>query len=335
MAEDYEQMNLFGAAETKKMEATFHELASELFQDTTPISDIEKQGFVNKSNLDNVKKGRTRLVDNVILVESSTDSHIELETEELSELTNNMVTSRISLSFDHGEEGAVTCSRALTNFDREVIDAVSSLATTTQIMTSAMIFRVITGKSNSVTVNKEQKLRVEESMNRCARCQVTIDISKEVSEHSLYQGEAEEQTWFLENAISFKAIKHKSHKGTTIYYKITSMPPFYRFAAKLGKVSVIPFSLLATPVSKTDATISIQSYLLREIAHMKQNTTSSRDICWKVIYKMAEQEGKISSPTENRRTRDNVVKILEFWIEEKFIKGFESDIKKEIITFLF
>lgn len=335
MAEDYEQINIFGAMSEKKAKSALQEIATELFQDTTPISDIERQGYINKSNLENVKKGRTRLVDNVILVEPSGDNHVELETDELSELTNSMVTSRISLSFDHGTEGAVTCSRALTNFDREVIDAVSSLASTTQIMTAAMIFRVITGKNKSITVNKEQKLRVEESMNRCARCQVTIDISKEVTENPLYQGAPEDQTWFLENAISFKAIKHQSHKGTTIYYKITSMPPFYRFAAKLGKVSVIPFSLLASPVSKTDATIAIQSYLLREIAHMKLDKTVVPEISWQTIYKLAEQEGKIPSPTEKYRIRDVVVKILEFWIQEEFIEGFESDIKSDNIVFLF
>lgn len=335
MATDYEQMNIFSEMEEKKIDSEFQEIAMELFQDTTPISRIEKQGFINKSNLDNVKKGRTRLVDNVILVEPSRENQVELETEELSELTHNMVTSRITLSFDHGTEGAVTCSRALTNFDREVIDAVSSLATTTQIMTAAMIFRVITGKNKSTTVNKEQKLRVEESMNRCARCQVTIDISKEVTEHPSFQGSQEDQTWFLENAISFRAIKHQSHKGTTIYYKITSMPPFYRFAAKLGKVSVIPFSLLASPVSKTDATIAIQSYLLREIAHMKLDAEVLPEICWQTIYKIAEQEGKTPSATEKHRIRDNVHRILEFWIEEGFIYEFESDTKQDRILFSF
>lgn len=307
---------------------TMNQILMEVFQDPTPIADIKRGKYKNNGIPEEVKKGRSHLIDDVISHKNENEGKITVEDQEESEVTHAMVTSRISLSFDSNKDDVVSCSRALNNFDREVIDAVSSLAPTTQIMTATTIYRVITGKGDGSRVNQGQKNRVDEAMERCAGCRVNIDIT------SAATGELEEEDsmWYSGNAISFESIKHKTKKGTTTYYKITSIPPFYRFAEKLGKVSIIPLRLLNSPVSKTDAIIAMQSYLLREIDSMKRAPVSARGFPWITLYKMACQEGKKESKSENQRTRACIREILDYWIQENFIRGYDSFSQEGAIT---
>lgn len=306
-------------------------LVSEVFQDPTPIAQIEKIGYINSSMPEEVKKGRSNLIDDVISANQSDHKNVVLENDEISELTQNPVSSRISLSFGDTEEGVVMCSRVLTNFDREVIDAVSSLAPFTQIMTAATIYRVITGKNESSPVNSRQKQRVEESMDRCSGCKVTIDITSKISNDSSYHRQRDESVTYSGQAISFETIKHSNRKGTTTYYKVAYIPPFYRFAEKLGKISVVPLRLLDSPVSKTDSVIAMQSFLLREIDTMKRDVHKSREINWNDLYQMASQEGRILSKKENLRIRTSILSILDFWISEEFILNYESLLEKDLI----
>lgn len=330
---NFEQIKLDGFQ--SKEPSGIEEIVTEVFQDPTPITEIEKGRFKTHYIPEKVKKGRSQLIDDVIATPGEESGEIIVEDQELSELSKNIVSSRISLSFDNETDGIVSYSRALTNFDREVIDAVSSLAPSTQIMTASTIYRVITGKDESSPVNQGQRKRVEESMSRCARCQVTIDITSDVKNRPEFSGKEDEEFRYTGNAINSESIQHKVGRGTTTYYKILSMPPFYRFAEKLGKVSVIPLKLLDSPVSKTDATIAMQSYLLRELDSMKRDLLKTREIPWKNLYGMANQEGKKTSKTENQRTRTVVKDILDFWVDEMFLKSYHVAKDSDVIAIEF
>lgn len=320
MKEDYEQVEMDGFME--EPQETMRAILTEVFQDPTPIADIKEGKFINGPLPEEVKKGRSRLIDGIISTPSGESGEISIADSEISDYSDLPVETRISLSFNKDESRGVSCSRVLTNFDREVIDAVSTLASNAQIMTAAMIYRVITGKDDSVAVSQPQKKRVEESMNRCAECRVVIDITSELKGNG---GSSDnESLQYMGHAINYEAIKHQKGRGTTTYYKINTMPPFYRFAERLGKISVVPLRLLDSPVSKTDNIIAIQSYLLREIDSMKRAESKPRTIEWEIIYQMAIQEGKKESRQENKRTRDTIQKILDFWVTEEFIRGYQS-----------
>lgn len=346
MSKDLEQIAIEGftgelpqedetVAELREGKSPGEIMISELFQDPTPLSDIKKGKFISNPRPDEVKKSRSQIIDEVIAAKDNHTGELSLEKEETFGINSDPLVTRVSLLFDNSIDDVVNYSRVLTNFDREVIDAVSTLATVTQVMTAATIYRMITGKSDDSPVNQSQKKRVEDSMNRCARCQVTIDVTSEYRNHPMLAGSDEDDFWYIGNAISYEAIKHQAKRGTTIYYRINSLPPFYRFAERLGKISVFPLKLLDSPVSKTDNIIAVQSYLLRTIDSMKQDRSISNCIDWDVIYKMATQEGKQATANENKRTRDNILRILDFWIEENFIKSYSSRPRTGVIEFEF
>lgn len=330
MSDDFEQIKLDSyevSVANKKVNQIEH-IVAEVFQDVQSIDSIKRDGYKPPGLPQKVKKGRSHLLDEVISTKTDIEGEILIEEKELSEVTQQLVSSRISLTFNNAENGSVTYSRVLSNFDREVIDAVSSLAAVTQIMTAATIYRVITGKDESSVVNKSQRKKVEDSMIRCASCNVTIDITSHLGLENLQENEKLEYTGA---AITFTSIKHKVGRGSTVYYKIFEMPPFFKFAEKLGKVVIIPLKLLDSPVSKTDSIIAMQSFLLREIDSMKIDHKLPKQVRWEDLYQLAYQEGKQPSRHERMRTREIIQQILDFWKKEEFIQDYNSDLKTSLI----
>lgn len=314
----YEQLEFMFFEEAEK--------ESMIFQDPTPLSDIKAVEFSKRPLPDNVQKGRSLLIGEVLAKQDMEEEETCLEDIEISDITKLPVSTRISLSFTTNENGVFSLSHTLNTFDREVIDAVASLSTTTQIMSSATIYRVITGKDESVRVNNEQKRKVEQSMERCSRCLVSIDISTPMK-HPVKRKERETLR-YRGYAIAFESIEHQFYRGYNTYYKLYDMPPFYKFAEKLGKVSKFPFQLLNTPVSKTDNIIAVQSYLLREIDQMQRDASKEQVIYWDKIYDIVAHEGKRDIKQENNRTRNSIKKILDFWVKEKFILSYLSTPRK-------
>lgn len=307
-------------------------MISQVFEDFNTLDSIKDKGYKPPPLPEEVKKGRSQLLNEVISQQGNEEGFILLEDIELSEITQKVVTSRVSLTFHNNESDTIQYSQVLTNFDREVIDAVASLAPVMQIMTAATIYRVIIGKSDTHPVNQKQRQRVEESMERCANCRVTIDVS---SQFSNFDMDKEQSLAYKGAAISHTSVEHKIGKGSTTYYKILDMPPFFRLAERLGKIVIIPLRLLDSPVSKTDAIIAIQSFLFREIDLMKRDIEVPRFILWEDLYKLSYKEGKKPSKAENQRTRDSVCSILDFWIDEDYIKSYESNLKEKNIRFDF
>lgn len=332
MKEEYEQIALFHTEKTKEKKV-IDQVLTDIFQDPRPLSEMKGGKCLTAPDVNEVSKGRVHIIDDIIASPSTEAGEVSLKNDDFSEITNLPVETRMSLSYSRDESEIVSCSRVLTNFDREVIDAVATLATKTQIMTDAMIYRVIIGKGDSVVVSSNQKQRVAESMIRCSGCRVVIDITAQLE--SLPVDPNEESVRFAGNAINFISIEHKIKRGSTTYYKISEMPPFYLLAAKLGKISMIPLRLLDSPVSKTDNVIAMQSFLLREIDTMKRDESKEKVIHWNTIYQMAAQEGKGETRQEKQRTRDNIQRILDFWVKENFIKSYDSLPRQNIIAITF
>lgn len=338
MDEQFEQITIdnfakSGEDQCDSQEATQEKIeliVSEVFQDSSSLDMIRDKGYKADYLPEEVRKGRSSILDGVISQQQNEQGLILLEDQEISEITQKMVSSRVSLTFDNDDNDTIQCSRHLTNFDREVIDAVSSLAPVTQIMSSSTIYRIIVGKGDDHPVSKSQKQRVEDSMERCANCRVTIDITSEISD---VEKPNEEELLFKGAAISFSVIQHKAKRGVNNYYKIYDMPPFFRLAERLGKVVIIPLHLIDTPVSKSDSIISMQSYLFREIDLMKNDSQKMKIISWPDLYELTYKEGKKPSKSENQRTRTSACAILDYWVEQKYIKSYQSNLKENIIAF--
>ncbi len=83
--------------------------------------------------------------------------------------------------------------------------------------------------------------------------------------------------------LSYTEIRHRTANGVNSYYEILKMPPLFRFAESIGKISSIPLDLVDIPVNKTDSALSVQSFLFRSIEEMKQNGEKELLVEWDTI----------------------------------------------------
>lgn len=335
---DYEQIVLSDILSKEFLKTEEESIAHEIFQDPTPFDEIQKGKYISNPLPEEVSKTRSQLMDNVIALTDTCEEKVVVENNEIIDFSEEKIITTLTLQFERENTPSSSetasdarCSRILTCFDREVIDAVSTLAPFTQIMTSALIYNTIVGRAANHTVTAVQRKKVDESMLRCSRCEIIIDVTAEVEKKRKTNGAW--KTW--ERAISYKAIEHKAARGVTVYYQILAMPPFYKYAESISKISKIPLRLINSPVVKTDSIIAAQSYLLREIEYRKKNNNGYHDFCWSDIYDICKMEGKEVDRQENNRTRKNISKILQYWIKEKFIVDFESFPRKNLLTITF
>lgn len=318
MKNDDGQLNLFDLEKEKAVAAVI----AEVFQDNTPQAEMQQGTLINGPLPEELKKGRSNLIDGAMKAEGDGNNEIMVDGKELSECTQTMVSGKISISFPVDMDNIVSYSQKLTPFDREVIDAVSSLATYTQILSASTIYRAIVGRTEDSQVTKGQQKKVEESMERCRSCVVKFNITSALES----QIEKGDQVAIDGSAISFTRLEHSSKRGKHTMYKILEIPPFYRWSEKLGKISMIPFHLLDTPISKTDSIIIMQSFLLREIGAWKSNSTEDLMIDYNELYILVHNDdGKedSTSRTKAKRMRENLVKIFDYWKEKEFVRDYE------------
>lgn len=314
-------------AKKKAPEVAAEQLSLENFLNvpSIPLSElyenIDGETPYSQENVpDKIKKNRSELIGEI--VSAPPELLLDFEQSELSEVTDLQVKTKVQVSFEGTTGIAIESKDALTNFDREVLDAVATLASTMQIISASTIYRIITGKDPSFNVGAAQRKKIDESMLRCSRCLVNIDMTD--SYLALYPSEKKdlESFKFRGQLITYKSFLRKAKNGGNIYYQLFEMPPIFRYAEMLGKVSQFPLALLDTPVTKKDNIITTQSYLLRAIDEIKKSESLSGAILWDDVYAVADIDMSVKQYRAN--IRSSCKKMLDYWIEQDFIKSYTA-----------
>lgn len=319
-SEEFEQMSLIIADE-------------EDFQPVTPFSslvtpntarEIVAELHSRQPVPDEVAKSRSLIMDD--MVENEFETTLEINQEEKSPLANSNIRIKalVSKNLDNKDIKLKT-SETLTRFDREVIDAVATLIGHIDVMSSATIYRTISGKQSSQYVTPAQLERVEESLRRCSRCTVEIDATAAFLKAIPQQKGKTKKLSFRGPLIAYSEVIHETDMETNTYYQILQIPPIFKYAETIGKVSRFPFELLDTPVKKTESLIFVQAYLLRTIDEMNQGLILSPEISWEKLYEIADCDVTKRQYTE--KLRKNTIKMLDYWVYKGFIAGYTSILK--------
>ncbi len=265
-----------------------------------------------------VQKNQSILADKMML-QNFQKNGLSFHSDEVLDESLRSVSTRVSLSYENLDGIAGLSNKNLTVFDREVMDAVATLAQYMDVMSAATIYRTITGKSNQ-SVNRTQAAKVEESMEKCRACVVKIDKDhdfKDISGPLTFDG----------NLIAFERISAQGPRGRIACFRILSTPPLFQFAESINKVSHFPLKLLDTPVSKTDSIISLQSQLLRVIDRMIKGLRSDTLLPWDEVYQMA---GRGDAPRQYKaKTRKIVLEILDYWVQHQFFHSYEAETRSK------
>lgn len=247
----------------------------------------------------------------------------EIATE--SRTSNKELTAKVSIGFDE-LEGVSIKNKQITPYDREVHDSIVSLYVDgeNEYITPLMVYRTMTGNQKAAITPKITK-DISDSITKMSITRITIDATEEAKGYSLdkliYEG----------NLIYTKRVvgEHKGNIGEWFY--IMERPILYDYANAKNQVARMNINLLNTPVNKNEDTILLQGYLYRRILAMK-GSDLSKSILYETIYKQLDIEDKADTVTRNkqRRVREQVQRILEYWKKEGFIKDYFDEPKGRV-----
>lgn len=240
--------------------------------------------------------------------------------------------SKVSLNDELLESGV---TKPLGQFQRAVLEAaLSELLAGNSKFTASMLFRTMTGHTNSEPASIEQQTAIDNAMTQLMYTPLHIDLKQHDVSWGAFAGEA-----VLDGPIlPAERIKMNVSGAVCSAYSILSLPIIYRFCVGTQSMTMTPLSLLAVDdINYTQRNLAILNTLQRKIAPIlypvdkEYQQPDPISIPYADIYSAAECEGNANSPKYIRimrsRIREVVHKILDTWAANAFIQDWR-DIKK-------
>lgn len=255
------------------------------------------------------------------------------------------VISSIMVAYE-GENVQITGRRPFTEYDRNVYNAVVSLyaqGDPQHVMSPAMIYRAMTGLPEASNPSPQQIGAVSRSIDKMRFTRVRIDCTEELKQRKaqlngvpIVNGKVDT---YLLNADGAQV----SAGGHTIEaYRINQPPVLYEYSRAVNQVLTVPADLLAIKevdkkgvynsfVPNTESRIQVKGYLLRRIEGMKGKNALNSNIISLTSYDkdgkhhqgIYEIYGKPEPSTKDATIiRSFISDVLDFWIAEKYIKGY-------------
>lgn len=260
-----------------------------------------------------------------LIEKADTDGQIKLEIDTTGDNNRRKGKEAVifySLSFDELEPG-VKITKALTPFDKRVYIAAAALYNAgNHVVTATQIYKMMgnRGQPNASDVKK-----VNDSLSKMRSAIVYLDSTEEVKVNKgymafVYDGALlpfEREGAYINNTLADSAIH------------LFREPPLITFAKGRRQITSIPRRLLESPISKTDANLMIDDYLLERISHMRINPRLPR----KILFTTLNERCHITTGTQRSRAPGKVKRFLDHYQAEGFIKGYKMD--KDGVTMLF
>lgn len=213
-----------------------------------------------------------------------------------------------SINFDDLEDD-VTITKHLDPFDKRVYLAVSSLHNAGNRIITLRQIHFAMGNSNRP--NKNQIDRIYKSIKKMSGARIYLDTQQEHERykkmvHYRYDGS------LLPCAFVTASV---SNQLTDAAIKLQDEPPLITFARQRKQLSTINQELLQSPVSKSDANLAIEDYLLTRILREKHGNDTKCKILYKTLYERA----GITTKMQKNRAPEKIEKYLKFYIDKSFL----------------
>ena len=238
------------------------------------------------------------------------------------------VFTAVSLSYE-GE--GVSIAKQLTQFDREVHNAVTTLFVAgNKNVTIAQIWKQLSGMDEKP--NPKQADTIRESIDKQRFTRVVVDYTAEARGRELQDMDGNPVTSFVIDDYVLNATRARieTANGREVEgYVINRPPALYEHSRALGQVISYPVKLLETSEAgqNTSENIVIKKYLLRRIGMLKGKSGDrlSPRIKYESVYKVAGYEGE-GNPDKKQRKRinDYVLALMKLWKGEGAIKGYQE-----------
>lgn len=230
----------------------------------------------------------------------------------------------IYVMLDFNELDGVKISRTLTSFDKRVFIAISNKREAGQeILTFSQIYEAMGGISRP---DKSIRDRIIESIETMSRAIVSIDTTEE---NKIYP-RLDKIVWESQ-LLHIEKVKGYSRGQITDYaIRIIEVPKLFLFAKNRGQITTVPIKLLESDISKTEANLLLENYLLSRIARMRNSTKISRTILIETVC----QKCNITTKKQRQRLPGKIEKYLKHYVSVGWIKAYKlTDKSIEIVTY--
>ena len=262
-----------------------------------------------------------------------------------------------------GDNVHLSGRQPFTEYDRNVYNAVSSLyvyGDQSHIVTPAMVYRAMTGLTDSEKPTAGQLAAVKRSLDKMRFIRARIDCTEELKARRITLNSEQINGGEIDTyLLTADAIKVQTGGRTVWAYRIIKPPILYEYAAAVKQVLTVPASVLDVKeigemtvggvkkptigqrLPNTESRIQIKGYLIRRIEGMKGKNGLNNPVIalydyerggetHKGLYSIAGKPN--AKDLEAKRIRTDVGTMLAYWAATGYIKSFEAQTQGRKIT---
>lgn len=223
------------------------------------------------------------------------------------------INAMYSVDFDALEDDGVTVMKKLTQQDKRVYIAAGSIFNAgNKITTLTQIYYAMGYTGNP---GKSDLEKIYKSVNKMAHTWITLENSQEAKVFNYpkytYKGSILPSE-FVEETINGKL--------TDVAIRLFREPPVIEFAKGRKQVTTLDIKILQSPVSKTDANLQIEDYLIVRISRAKNGKSPTR-----ILYQTIYEKAGITTKKQRQRAPEKISKYLDHYKEAKWISGYTTD----------
>lgn len=208
---------------------------------------------------------------------------------------------------------------------------VSILSCQNSFMTPKQVCETFLGRP---TDNQSLIAEVDKCMDFFTHLRTSLDWTQ----HALMKGLPADPTGYIvreEYFFNADRIEAYQYGQKVVGYQLNKLPPFYTYPAAVGQIANFDRALLEaphttsrTPIKSGERIAFVKNRMLMRINQMKTNrkandTKETYKILFDPLYTLA----GATSRTQQQRLRESVFVILEAWIDERFIDGYDTETK--------
>lgn len=237
------------------------------------------------------------------------------------------VLAMLALTYEgDGTALSVTTSRQITEFDKQVANAVASMfAAGNRVVSPAQVAAVVYGKKN---LGPTQINAVDTSMEKQQRTYVTIEGTGELRGRPTAGGSLtlKLRGYMLPTRVLEYADMANGMHGKA--YELLDTPIFYQHDKEVQQITAVPQRLIeaiSKDVRMNERAVIIRGYLTERIARAKNAgkkiAVAHKHITYQKIY---DRTGIREDRKERQRVRETVHKMLDAMVAEGFLKSWHE-----------
>lgn len=229
------------------------------------------------------------------------------------------------LSYD--DKNIQITGRQLTPLDKTVHNAICSLYEAGNfIFTPEMVYRAMNGLTDSERIVEERGTLepIIDSIEAGRFRRFSVNAEEQIKKYYPAVKKFTYESYFLPLD---KVTVTLNNGETREAYRFLSAPPLYEYSKNIKQVISVDIKLLDSGKTlKNSPTIAvIREYLIKRISNMKSEKAAganSHNIKYSTIFESTGIDESKLSYTQRNRKREQIRKILDYFVSEQFIAGY-------------